>query len=501
MVADEPRAVLVGRDILSAGGSAADAAVGVYFTLAVTMPSSASLGGGGMCLVFDRETGSTQALDFIAREPADIPRATTRPSAVPGNVRGFFTLHAKHGRLRWGQLVVPAENLARFGTQVSRAFAHDLAQVGDALLEEKEAGKIFGRPDGKGLVREGDYFRQIDLATVLSSLRVRGPGAFYDSALAGTVVKAVVAAGGSLTRRDLRAYRPRWLDTLRVPFGNLTVHFTPPPAASGAVAAQIWSMAQAGDRFAEGGQGERAHLLAETSMRAFADRSGWLTGNGNSRVAPGELVAPARLGGLMASYNPNGHTPAETLRPPPRSRPENPAGTSFVAVDRNGNAVACALTLNNLFGTGRFAPGTGILLAAAPDPSVGRGAVSLTGMMIVNHHVNEFHFASAASGGVTAPTAMAQVAARHYLGGEPLERALAAKRVHHNGVPDVTYHEKGLAPAVVSELARRRHKTAATPVLGRVTAISCPDGIPPNPATCTFDVDPRSFGLATSADR
>ena len=55
IIVDEPRAALIGRDVLSAGGSAADAVVAAYFTMAVTMPGGASLGGGGVCLIHDRQ--------------------------------------------------------------------------------------------------------------------------------------------------------------------------------------------------------------------------------------------------------------------------------------------------------------------------------------------------------------------------------------------------------------------------------------------------------------
>ncbi|MBD3660908.1 MAG: gamma-glutamyltransferase, partial [Arenibacter algicola] len=107
VVADEPRAALIGRDILSRGGSAADAATAMYFTMAVTLPSRAGLGGGGVCLAFDAESGETDMLDFVARAPVDGAAGVERPSAIPANPRGFFALQARHGTLDWREVVAP----------------------------------------------------------------------------------------------------------------------------------------------------------------------------------------------------------------------------------------------------------------------------------------------------------------------------------------------------------------------------------------------------------
>lgn len=502
VVADEPRAALVGRDILSAGGTAADAAVATYFALAVTLPSSASLGGGGVCLAHDTASGTTSTLEFLPRAPGGGLAGAERPTAIPGNVRGFYALHAKHGRLRWSQLVTPAENLARFGIQVSRAFAHDLAQVETALMSEQEARRVLARPDGGGLVRERDFLAQLDLAAVLSRLRTQGPGDFYTGRTTSLIVEGVRKAGGNLDRADLAGYAPRWRDTIRIPFShNETLHFAAPPAIAGAVASEMWAMLAQNDRFVDAAKEERIHLLAETAERAFADRATWLGLDVEEQVAVERLATPERMTALMAKYDPRHHTPAASFQPAPRPQPENAAATSFVVVDNEGGAVACTLTMNNLFGTGRFAPGTGILLAAAPDPAVGRGPFSLGPMMLINRHVNEFYFAAAASGGVAAPSAMVQTAAWHLLAGVSVERAQDAGRVHHGGAPDITYHEEGLPPELARTLAERGHNLEATPTLGRVQVISCTGGIPPKPETCAMKADPRGFGLAAFADQ
>ena len=125
---DEPRATLVGRDVLMAGGTAADAAVAIYFTLAVTYPSNASLGAGGACLVQDPDTDDTadtvRALEFLPGVAVGSASANPRrATAVPAAVRGMFALYSRYGRLEWGRLVAPAENLARFGHPISRALA------------------------------------------------------------------------------------------------------------------------------------------------------------------------------------------------------------------------------------------------------------------------------------------------------------------------------------------------------------------------------------------
>ena len=70
VAADDPRATVVGRDVLGNGGNAADAAVAMYFTLAVTLPSRASLGGGGVCVAFDRSANSGETLEFLPRQSA-----------------------------------------------------------------------------------------------------------------------------------------------------------------------------------------------------------------------------------------------------------------------------------------------------------------------------------------------------------------------------------------------------------------------------------------------
>ena len=78
VASEEPRAALAARNVLSAGGTAVDAAAAAGLMLTVTLPSRAGLGGGGACLLFNPRRGDTEAVLF---PPG--PRASNSGTVAP----------------------------------------------------------------------------------------------------------------------------------------------------------------------------------------------------------------------------------------------------------------------------------------------------------------------------------------------------------------------------------------------------------------------------------
>ena len=493
---DEPRAVLVARNVLGDGGSAADAAVALYFAAAVTYPTSVGLGAGGTCLVYDAVERRALALEFPAIAPARVNPAANRRSAVPGAVSGMFVLHARYGRLPWGRVVSPGEQLARLGHPISRALARDLALAPGSLFVDPGFARVFARAGG-GPLREGDNLAQLDLASSLEQIRVRGASVLYGGALGRQLVAAVETAGGSLDIADLRDYRPAWRGTARARAGTREIHTLLPPTAGGVALLKMWMMLSRGKRYEKAEPDERGHLLAEASLRAFADGAAGLSATRGQDADLG-LAPKDHVKRLIDGYEANSHTPAEAPLPRPVEGRGKLAGSSFAVVDGEGNAVTCAFTLNGLFGVGRIAPGTGIVLAAAPSP-LRQPTAALVPVLIVRREPRGLVFAGAASGGAAVPVILVEVVARVLLEGASLSQAVAAPRLHHVGVPDMVVHEPHEETPRLDGLARRGYTVAEVPELGRVNAAYCPDGFKRAARSCAFITDRRGFGLASVA--
>jgi gamma-glutamyltranspeptidase/glutathione hydrolase len=425
VAADEPRAALIARDVLSQGGNAADAAVALGFALSVTLPSRAGLGGGGACVAFaagakSANGGVPEAVLFTPVAASGGPNAD-RPAAVPLMARGLYLLHARYGHLPFEALTVPAERLARFGTPVSQALAQDLAVVGGPLLADPAAATIFGHGDVP--LTQGQALVQPALATTLASLRTIGVGDMYQGLLAHRIADASVAAGGPVSFADLRDALPRLATPIELDYRSDKLAFLPPPADGGLAAASAFRVLERDPGAAAAAQGRADAVVAR-----------WRAGGGDPTT-------------LLAADLPAGNLPSL------------PASTSFITIDHAGNAVACALTMDNLFGTGRVLPGTGLLLAASP------AAVpppELAAAIAWNEPTHAFRAAVAGSGQAAAGP--------------------------------------GVAVALYNALRTGAAMAAAVPDPGRVNVGTCNQYLPGGDASCRWATDPRGSGLAVGSN-
>lgn len=427
VVADEPRAVLAGREVLSAGGNAADAAVAVGLTLSVTLPSRAGLGGGGACLAFAAGSksinrGVPEAVMFTPMPAAPSTAGADRPAAVPMMARGLFLLHARYGIQPIESLISGAEQLARFGVPASRALVRDLALVAEPLLADPGARAIFSH-NGVPLT-EGQTLQQPDLGSTLAQLRVAGVGDLYQGALAGRIEQASVLSGGPITLADLRSALPKLAAPLIRPYRIEKVAFLPPPADGG--------------------------LAADAAFGVLANR-------------PDDLgAAEARTLAVAARWRAGGVTTQDVLASndlPSAGLPPLPASTTFATLDRFGNAVVCAVTMDNLFGTGRIIPGLGFIAAASP------GVVPpplLSAGMVWNDNLKAFRAEAGGSGQAGAPLAV--------------------------------------AAGLINTLRTNRPMSTPVPDPGRANVIACGRYLPGENSECGWASDPRDSGLALGAN-
>ncbi|MCZ6604913.1 MAG: gamma-glutamyltransferase [Alphaproteobacteria bacterium] len=496
VVAEEPRAVLIGRDILTRGGSVADAAVATYFAMAVTWPGTAGLGGGGSCLIHDPEEKRQEALVFVPLNYIEKMRtrgvAQARDLAmVPGNPRGMFALHARYGRVRWEQLLKPAVELARNGHPVSRALARQLEAAPARALADPNFMRIFA-PRG-AVLREGDPLVQVELATILSLISGQDAGILYNGDLAGRFANGAAGIGVDIDRADLAAFVPEYLPTIKIEFGSHDLHFAPPPSDGSVLAAQQFAFLSDGGRYRRAQLNTRQHLFAEAQLIAMAGLQDWVR-NLTERTRADDLVSAAALGAMQARYDENRHRAPEANLTR-RSLDVDHGSVGLVVTDAAGASVACSFSMNAPFGTGKMVPGTGILLGApVGDP----GALTTpSGVVMLTNSVNNiFFYAAASGGGIGGSGALAQVSTYVLEDELSLEDAIELPRLYAAyGRDDVLLYESWMDSGVVTGLGARGHRTIEANAIGIVSAIHCPGGLPRD-RVCSVVSDPRGAGLA-----
>lgn len=463
----------VAADILKKGGNAVDAAVATAFTLAVTYPEAGNIGGGGFMTLF--VDGKPYFLDY--REVA--PKAATRnmylddkgevienlslvgarAAGVPGTVMGLWEAHQKFGKLPWSELLTPAIGYAKNGFKVAEK---QYQYRNDAQGMFKTATNF---NDYFGNMKVGELFKQPEMAQTLERIAGKGVSEFYQGKTADLLVAQMQADKGLITKDDLKDYKAVWREPMAVSWRGNVVYTAPPPSSGGVALAQLLGIKE--DRAADfkgvaHNSAQYIHLLAEIEKRVFADRADYLGDPAFTKVPVDQLVAKDYLAKRAAQVNPKAISDTDKVKP----GLEPYQTTHFSIVDKQGNAVSNTYTLNLDYGSGVVVKGAGFLLNDEMDDfSAKPGAANAFGVVGGDANAIEpgkrmlssmspslmtrdgkVELVIGTPGGSRIFTSIFQVMNNLYDYGMPLDKAVAAQRVHHQLLPKDTLYFDSYAP-------------------------------------------------------
>lgn len=524
-----PIASRVGAEVLQRGGNAIDAAAAVGLALAVTWPSAGNLGGGGFMMI-RRASGDTEIIDYRERAPLAASRdmyldkdgnvikdASTvgyKAIGVPGSVAGLALAVERHGKLKWADAVEPARRLAADGFDVTYHLARSLRASDDLLARFPESKRIFLR-DGR-TYDEGEKFVQPELAATLARLKAKGPREFYEGDTARMIVEDVKANGGLITAEDLKTYEPTVRKPLRGNYRGYEILTMPPPSSGGAALLEMLNMLERYNLAEmESNSSDAIHLMVEIERRAFADRAAFLGDTDFVNGVPiSGLVAKDYAANLTKTIKADRATPSGEIREGNPVAYESPETTHFTVVDEEGNVVSNTYTLNNSYGSGVTARGTGVLLNNEMDDFTSKtGVPNAYGLLQSENNAiaprkrplsamtptivlkdGKVYFAIGSPGGPTIINTVFQVIVNVLDYGMNLQQAIDAPRYHHQWMPDhIRWEPYGLNADTRKALEARGHKFADKPgYMGDVEGVM----IDPQTGMRLGASDPRLGGAA-----
>ena len=383
--AANPLAVEAGLELLRAGGSAAEAAIGVQLVLNLVEPQSSGIGGGAFALYWQAAGGQLKTYDgretapaaakpdrfLVDGAPLKLAQAIRGGASVgvPGTMRLLEALHKEHGRLPWPRLFAPAIRMAEQGFPVSPRLHMLLRWQGAQSFSPRARSHFFDRSGNARPV--GYLMKNPEFAATLRLIAERGAGAFYEGAIAQAIVESVRNAPnlpGDITPADLAGYRVKERDPVCFAYRSYRVCGMGPPSSGGLAVGQILKLLEPfdlGKGPADTLNARAVHLIAEAQKLAFADRDRYV-GDPDFVSVPAGLLDAGYLGMRRALMNPAaamGKVPAGT--PPQVGLPlpgadatvEQDGTTHFSIVDRDGNVVSMTSTIEAAFGSRLWAAG------------------------------------------------------------------------------------------------------------------------------------------------
>jgi gamma-glutamyltranspeptidase/glutathione hydrolase len=501
----------VGVEIMKRGGNAVDAAIAVAFALQVTHPAAGNLAGGGFMMIRLRD-GRATAIDYREMAPAAAHRDVYldkngnliegeggslvgyRAAGVPGTVRGMELALKKYGsgKLTWAQLVEPARRLAGAGFTVTHELERSLYGNREYLSKYAETKRIYLK--GGQFYKEGELFRQPELATTFARLQRFGPNEFYEGETARLIVADMKRNNGLMTMEDLRGYVAKERAPVRGNYRGHEIISMPPPSSGGAVLIEMLNILEGFDlQKMEASSSDRYHLMAEAMRRAFADRAEYMGDSDFVKVPVPGLIDKSYAATLRAGINTDRASTSAEVRAGRPAGYESDETTHFTVVDAQGNAVSNTYTLNNSYGSAAVAKGTGLLLNDEMDDFAAKpGTPNMYGLIqgernavapkkrplsamtptIVLRKDGSLWFTVGSPGGPTIINTVFCIITNVIDYEMNIQQAIDFPRIHHQWLPDELVGEPfGLSGDTQRALTSRGHTLAKLRYLGDAEGI------------------------------
>jgi gamma-glutamyltranspeptidase/glutathione hydrolase len=501
----------IGADVMKRGGNAVDAAIAVALALAVVYPEAGNLGGGGFMLIRFKD-GRPTAIDYREMAPAGANRnifvgsdgklikgegSSTigyRAAGVPGTPAGLDYAFKKYGskKLTWAQLVEPARKLAQDGYVLSYRLANLFEKYADNLEKYEDSKRIFLR--GGNFYKEGEVFKQPDLAQTLARMQRFGAKEFYTGRTAQLIAADMKTHNGLITLEDLKNYEAKERVPVRGNYRGYEVISMSPPSSGGIVLLESLNILEKYDLRKMGwSSSERYHVLTETLRRTFADRAEYMGDPDFARVPTNVLIDKKYAEKRGDSINLKKASKSSDIKAGEISGKESMDTTHFTVVDTEGTVVSNTYTINDLYGSKVTAKGTGVLLNDEMDDFAARpGVPNLYGLIqgennsvqpkkrplssmtptIVLKKDGTLWFALGARGGPRIITSVLQAVINVIDHDMNIQQAIDAPRIHHQWYPDeILFEPYGMSTDTQTALEKLGHKFGDTVTIASMTGI------------------------------
>ncbi|ADU13285.1 gamma-glutamyltransferase family protein [Asticcacaulis excentricus] len=372
-----PLASLIGIDILRQGGSAIDAAIAINAALGFLEPIACGIGGDAYLMLWDPAQKTVVGFNGSGRSPKGMSLDYVRSKAknghipswgsisvsVPGAVDTWGQMHARYGKLKFADVLAPAIALCERGVPVAQTIAFYLNSSyrrftnPDSGIEEVQNFLKVYAPNGR-TPREGEIFRNPDLARTYRYIAENGARSFYEGQIADTIDAYFRRISGHMRKSDLIAHHGEDTTPLKTTYRGVEV-LGLGANTQGLSTLQMMNILETFDLKGMGFQTTTSlHTQIEAKRLAFEDRAKFFGDPAFSNIPVETLLSKAYAQEQAAKIRQDAILP----RIVPYEAPARGDTTYFTVSDKDGMMVSWIQSNYRGMGSGLIPDGLGFML-------------------------------------------------------------------------------------------------------------------------------------------